>query len=137
MILRSEEILQRRADEWYRPPIERFMIVAGEQRLGLGELLALRWHDVDLAGARLTVRRSLRWLHGAPTFGDPKTAGSRRELPLPAPAQGALRWQAAQQYAARSLAGGDWQEHDLVFPAPTGAPPRPPVNLESAVVIGT
>lgn len=49
------------------------------------EALALTWKDVDLAKGTLTVRRSLGWLKGEKrfVFNDPKTASSRRTVPLP------------------------------------------------------
>jgi integrase len=47
--------------------------------------LALTWKDVDLAKGTLTVRHSLGWLKGEKrfVFNDPKTASSRRTVPLP------------------------------------------------------
>jgi integrase len=46
--------------------------------LRIGEVLALRWRDIDLDGGCLHVRQSL--YEG--TFDDPKTKGSRRTVPL-------------------------------------------------------
>lgn len=67
--------------------------------LRMGELIALRWNDVDLAGARLSVSRTLtrRRVEGQPnraawTIGEiGKTAAARRTLPLPPPVLSALR----------------------------------------------
>lgn len=49
------------------------------------EALALTWKDVDLARGTLTVKHSLGWLRGEKrfVFNDPKTASSRRTVPLP------------------------------------------------------
>ncbi|HXW29766.1 MAG TPA: site-specific integrase [Xanthobacteraceae bacterium] len=49
-----------------------------------GELLGLRWSDIDLKAARLTVNQSLERLKGKTTFKSPKTQGSRRAITLPA-----------------------------------------------------
>jgi integrase len=49
-----------------------------------GEILGLRWSDVDLKAARLTVNQSLERLGGKTAFKPPKTAGSRRTITLPA-----------------------------------------------------
>jgi len=49
------------------------------------EALALTWKEVDLAKGTLTVKHSLGWLRGEKrfVFNDPKTASSRRTVPLP------------------------------------------------------
>jgi len=47
-----------------------------------GEILGLRWSDVDLRAGRLTVNQSLERLRGRTVFKPPKTAGSRRTITL-------------------------------------------------------
>jgi integrase len=49
-----------------------------------GEILGLRWSDVDLKEGRLTVNQSLERLAGKTTLKPPKTSGSRRSITLPA-----------------------------------------------------
>jgi integrase len=49
-----------------------------------GEILGLRWSDIDLKAGRLTVNQSLERLAGKTVFKPPKTAGSRRTITLPA-----------------------------------------------------
>src|ERR1700720_4363549 len=43
-----------------------------------GEILGLRWSDIDLKAGKLTVNQSLERLGGKTAFKPPKTAGSRR-----------------------------------------------------------
>jgi integrase len=70
----------------------------------IGEALALRWRDVDLAGGRLTIRES-------------KTdAGVRQSDLLPV-----LREELATHKATTRLSAPD----DLVFPTETGNPQNP------------
>lgn len=66
-----------------------------------GELLALRWMDLDLESRRLFVRRSVR----AGVFGEPKSRRSRRPVDLPAGLCRLLaeRWQAAGQPEPEAL----------------------------------
>jgi integrase len=61
--------------------------------LGLrrGELLGLRWSDVDLAAGTLTVRNNLVRDGGELRMQAPKTRKSCRALPLPPPVLAALR----------------------------------------------
>ncbi len=48
-----------------------------------GELLALRWGDIDLKGGLLTVQRSLERADRSTRFKEPKTRRSRRTISLP------------------------------------------------------
>jgi integrase len=86
-----------------------------------GELLGVRWQDVDLARGTLRVAQAVALLHDRPTITQPKTAAARRTLPLPAPAVDAIR---AHRDRARIAAGGAWRDDVLVFSA-TGAPMHP------------
>jgi integrase len=56
-----------------------------------GELLGLRWTDVDLIGGTVTVRHALQRVDGSLQLVETKTARSRRTVPLPAVALDALR----------------------------------------------
>lgn len=85
-----------------------------------GEVLGLRWSDVDLAARRLTVSHALRREPGRLYLGEPKTKKSRRTLDLPAPVSDALMAHGARQAAQRVEAGELWQDHDLVFPSAVG-----------------
>jgi len=90
------------------------------------EYLGLQWKDVDMARGCVSVRRSLIWREkGGWYFGEPKTAKSRRQIPLPASTLRALAEHRRQQAAERLKAGADYQSHDLVFATPDGGPLAP------------
>lgn len=95
--------------------------------LGLrrGELLGLRWSDVDLEVATLTVRQNLVRASGELRVQAPKTRRSRRTLPLPPPVVAALRQQQARQAEERQSAGSSWAGNDLVFSTSLGTPIEP------------
>jgi integrase len=88
--------------------------LAATTGLRKGELLALRWSDVDLEAGRLTVRRSLAraWTDAGMAWADqePKTARSRRTVDLPGPALAALKRQRARQDADADSLGTAWQD---------------------------
>jgi integrase len=88
-----------------------------------GELLGLRWEDVELDNARLTVAGALQRVGGRLVLVEPKTRRSRRTLPLTAGAVAALRAQHQRQLEDRLRAGGRWHQRadDLVWTTPTGA----------------
>ena len=95
--------------------------------LGLrrGELLGLRWQDVNLEGGKLEVVQTLQRVGGSLRLVPPKTEDSARTIPLPLPCVDALREHRKRQFAERSGAWPDWEDHGLVFPSRRGTPMEP------------
>jgi integrase len=88
-----------------------------------GELFALRWRDVDLDRGLVRVTGTLlRSPKGGWQIGEPKTAGSIREVLLPALTAEALREHQASQQEQRSRASTDWHNHGFVFTNDRGGP---------------
>lgn len=86
----------------------------------LGEAMALTWHDVDLEpGGMIRIRRTYGVVGGVARFAEPKTKGSRRDVPK-GEALDALRDQRRRQAEARLLAGPYWTDQGLVFANATG-----------------
>lgn len=72
-------------------PMRALFVLAATVGMRQGELLALRWGDVDLAARRLTVRASLqRGYDGGLEVSTPKTAAGVRSFVMPAMAVEAL-----------------------------------------------
>lgn len=93
-----------------REPVRTMALVAVLTGLRVGEILALRWQDLDLASGRLRVEQAC--YRGQ--FGSPKTPGSRRALPLPGALVATLtRYRASKPATA---------EDDLLFQTTTGRP---------------
>ena len=92
--------------------------------LGLrkGEVLGLRWDDIDLEKGTLTVRSSLQRIDGKLTLVEPKSKQSRRTVAMPRTVASALRLHRARQLQERLLAGSRWQDRGLVFPTTIGTP---------------
>jgi len=83
-----------------------------------GELLALRWSDVDLEGDLLTVRHTLQ--RGTGALAEPKTQRGRRTLVVPAFVSASLREHRRRQLGERVAAGPSWHDLELVFATRTG-----------------
>lgn len=81
-----------------------------------GELLALRWSDIDLESGMLQVRRTVDFIarYGY-VEGEPKTARSRRKIVLPAFVVAMLKQHRKNQLEQRLKVGDDWQDRDLVI----------------------
>jgi integrase len=93
--------------------------VAIHTGLRRGELLGLKWMDINLEPGTLMVRRSLD-VDG--TFKTPKNRAAKRTLKLTRQALDALKAHKLRQNAERLQAGPRWRDHDLVFPNTVGKP---------------
>jgi len=90
-----------------------------------GEALGLRWSDVDLKGATLTVNHQLKREGGTLVLGDVKTQKSRRAVNLPKAVVTALKGHQRRQKAERLQVGLGWQETGYVFTTAIGTPIDP------------
>ena len=81
-----------------------------------GELLALRWSDVDLDGAKLRVEQSLEQTKAGLRFKAPKTKHGRCTISLPGSVVAELRahWKAQQEQRLK-LGQGRGSDDALVF----------------------
>jgi integrase len=93
--------------------LEALYVLAITTGMRQGELLGLRWQDVDLERRRLQLVRQL------------KTRQSRRAVLLPELVTTALVNHRARQAAEREGQGVGWEEHGLVFPNTVGRPLDP------------
>lgn len=91
-----------------------------------GELLGLRWGDVDLINGILYVKHSLK--HRKPKnaktifyIGSTKTSKSRRVLHLPADLKDALKSHKELQDKERLEWGNEWRDNELVFCTSVGS----------------
>src|SRR5207237_731819 len=91
-----------------------------------GEILGLRWEDVDFDEGRLFVCQTLIAVGYEVRLSEPKTKRSRRQIALDPRAIAALRTHRSQQLAERLGAGPAWMnELGLVFTRENGSPIHP------------
>jgi len=95
-----------------------FYVVAVTAGLRPGEMLALRWSDVDLEVGTLRINRAL----SGGEFTTPKTPRSRRKVELSNIARVALRAHRKLQLEGQMKKAGLWKDHGLVFPSTVGTP---------------
>ena len=90
-----------------------------------GEVLGLRWRDVDLEAPVVHIRRSLSVLGGVPRLLGPKTSRNRT-VSIGASVVDVLRQERDDQAARRRAAGAAWRdEWGLVFTDERGDPINP------------
>ena len=90
-----------------------------------GEVLGLRWSDVDLANGRLSVVNTITTVNGRPVETSTKTKKSRRRVSLDAATLGALRAHQERQDIERASAGSAWSDTGLVFTREDGSAIHP------------
>ena len=102
--------------------LEALYVLALTTGLRQGELLGLRWADIDIDARRLTVRQQVQRTRAGWVFTEPKTTKSRRNVVLPAVATDALARHRVRQIEEQLRAGASWQSLDLVFTSRLGGP---------------
>ena len=122
---------------WSADEVRTFLEFVSQKRLGAmwvllcttgmrrGEVLGLRWKDVDLANGRLAVRRALVEVNGYELHvSEPKTTRGRRSVRLDTRTIAALT-QHRRQQAEERLSKGLGGRPDLVFTRDDGHPLQP------------
>jgi integrase len=99
--------------------LEALWVLAVHTGMRPGELLALKWEDVDIEAASLQVKRTLSTTG---EFTAPKTKRSRRRIDLGPACVSALKEHRKAQLEKRLKRAGPWQDHGLVFPSSVGTP---------------
>ncbi|MEU9343740.1 tyrosine-type recombinase/integrase [Streptomyces sp. NPDC048278] len=88
-----------------------------------GELLGLRWEDLDLASGTASIRRTLqRTNSGGLTALPTKTKSSERRIVLPTLCRRSLEQHRDRQLQEREAVGTGWEDSGYVFTRPDGAP---------------
>ncbi len=92
------------------------------------EYLGLQWKDINFEQGTATVQRAVVWHRtgGGWHFSQPKTAKSRRTVPLPSTVMQELRRHRIRQNEERLKLGAAWHQNDFVFPSEIGTPLNPP-----------
>ena len=101
---------------------ESLFTVALAMGLRQGELLGLRWEDVDIVESTVHVRHAIQRVNGKLTLTERKTERSRRTLHLPRIAAKALRSQRVRQTRSGYRLVQRWNDHGFIFSTSIGTP---------------
>ena len=90
-----------------------------------GELLGLKWGDIDWEGGALQVQRQIsKKMGGGFTFTSPKTKSGTRRIDLGSATLAVLKDHQQTQFQEMMAAAEKWQEHGLVFPSTSHSAPQ-------------
>ena len=101
--------------------LEALYVLAVHTGMRQGELLALKWSDVDLENATISIRRTITKSGTHLLLGEPKTKKSRRTIHLTEVATEALRDHLQRQMEEMKRLGDLYEDHGLVFTTEVGS----------------
>ena len=99
---------------------EALYVMAVHCGLREGELLGLRWDDVDFERSTVSVRRTLSQTRERGHVFEPPKNGKGRSIKLTQTAAEALNIHRERQNQERVVLGTLWEDHGLVFPSQKG-----------------
>jgi integrase len=100
--------------------LEALYVLAVQTGMRQGELLALKWEDVDLNEGVIHIRRTLMRRGGRVALGEPKTKGSRRPVHLTDMAVAVLKTHLERQLEEIERLGDLYRDNGLVFTSGVG-----------------
>ena len=134
-ITRSPKLVKKELHVWTEDQVVQFLnSIHGERNEFLynialntgmrqGELLGLKWKDIDWRREVIMVKRQAVELKGGGyDFAEPKSSRSQRSVDLGVGSVENLRKQFELVNMQRQVAGDGWKENDLVFPSTVGTP---------------
>ncbi len=111
--------------------LEALWVLALTTGMRRGEMLALKWQDINFEQSMLHVRRIFTRAPGRRYIeSEPKTEKSKRTIMLTSITVETLKQHRIRQLEARLQMGPEWEEHDLVFCTSLGTPLNPNTALE-------
>jgi integrase len=93
--------------------------------LRLGEVMGLKWTDIDFPSGKLSVTKSRQYVKGQTIEKSPKNDSSIRELKLPDIALAKLRELQKEQLLERFQLGSQWEDSGNIFIQWNGVPMFP------------
>ncbi len=127
----TKEQAQLLLDTAKEDSLEALWVLALTTGMLRGEVLALKWQDINFEQGMLQVRRIFTRMKGNRYIeSEPKTEESRRSIMLMTVTLETLKRHRIHQLEAKQEAGEFWQERDLVFCTSLGTPLNPNKVLE-------
>jgi integrase len=90
-----------------------------------GEILGVRWTDLNLEYRRMAVRQTVISVNYQIVIGQPKTNRGRRSIALDSGTMQALEAHRLKQQVEKDFLGPDYHDQGFVFAKPDGSPLNP------------
>lgn len=100
-------------------------VLAATTGMRRGEILGVRWRDVDFKARRLQVQQTVLSVEYKITVGRPKTRRGERKIALDAETIRMLTDHRSAQRREKELLGAGYHDHGLVFAREDGSPVHP------------
>ena len=120
----SEEVAQF-LDGMKNHPLSAAFHLAATTGMRRGEVLGVRWSDINFDTSEVSIRQTVLNVRYGITIGTPKTANSRRTIPLDPTTLDRLAEHRRDQDEVKGIMGDDYIDQDLVFTRPDGSPVHP------------
>ena len=112
----TEEQARKLLDTVRGNVLEGIITIALTTGMRRGELLGLKWEDIDFKGKNIVVRRSVTYVNKVGVVElEPKTQKSRRKIMLPDFAIEVLKQHQTRLQERKAQLGSAWQESGYVF----------------------
>jgi integrase len=141
---------KRKYMTWTREELNRFLsfakleniiyytafLTAAHTGMRRGELLGLKWQDIDFEHARIHIQRNLIYDEDGFRFGDLKTEASQRIIAMDDFLLKELKRYKAKQAEIKLIVGNQYEDNGLVFARETGKPifPRTLTDIFNRVI---
>ncbi len=122
LVLDEEQVRMFLAEAKRSSPHYRLYLTAVLTGMRQGELLGLRWKDLDLITGSAAIQQTFYRMGRQQIFKAPKTPTARRAVALPPVLVDELRRLREEQGELRRLFAPAYKDHDLVFCQPAGKP---------------
>jgi integrase len=116
-------IIAASGSDWFHVAV----VLAASSGMRRGEVLGLRWQDVDLDGGLVRVSSALQSVGDELVLVDPKTSRARRPIELPDGTMAMLRRLRRDHAERRLLLGEAWHDLGVVVERGDGRPIHPDV----------
>ncbi|MGQ0846731.1 MAG: tyrosine-type recombinase/integrase [Sporichthyaceae bacterium] len=121
----NQDQLRHFLDVSKHDPLHPALVLMAYYGLRRGEVLGLRWTDIDTDAGIIRIGNQLQRIRGELIQGPPKSHAGRRTLPLLEPVAVVLEQQRERQFLDRDVAGLFWTDSGLVLTTSTGNPIEP------------
>jgi integrase len=130
---------RRKYTTWSKEELQRFLsfakleniiyytafLTAAYTGMRRGELLGLKWEDIDFEKSTISIERNLIYDDEGFQFGDLKTESSQREIAIDDFLLKELKRYKAKQSEIKLIVGSQYQDNNLVFARENGNPIYP------------